>query len=727
MVVLKGVEEKMAECLPAPPKTGRKHRRKCIDLPQFMAYCEAPDMREHLQCSVCLDVFNDPVTTPCGHNFCKTCLTACWEHSQEYRCPYCKGTFIQRPDLKFNVALKAIVQLFEKNPEGLSTAGEPLSDELQCSICLDVLDNPVTTPCGHSFCKTCLTACWEHSQVYRCPYCKGTFIQRPDLKFNVALKVIVQLFEKNPEGLSTAGEPLSDELQCSICLDVLDNPVTTPCGHSFCKTCLKKCWDISQNCTCPVCIETFNKRPDLKCNTGLKAIVEVFEKNSGSGGYIIRCDVCKHRKTIRSCLDCCGTFCDIHLEPHFSIPVLKKHKLINPVENLQDYICQKHERPLEMFCKDDQTYLCLLCARDHMPHKTVIEQKTGERKNQLRSTQDKLQKMIQSRTKKIQEIRHSLETRKRNTKKEIADCVELFTSVIHSIERCQSELLDLMDQKQKAAEDHAEDLMKELEQEITELKRRDTELEQLSHTENHLYLQQIYPSLCSPLNSRNWTQISFNTHQSMKTLWKALAQLQETLNEKLSETVLKGMQQYAVDITLDPETAHPELILSPDGKQVRHENIKLNLPDNPQRFDDCLSILGKERFSTGRFYYEVHVTGKTKWNLGVVRESINRKGDVIMSPENGYWVLCLRDGGDYWVVAHPSVFLSLRVKPQKVGVFVDYEEGLVSFYDVESRSHIYLYTGQSFLDKILPYFCPCNNDEGTNFPPLIIYPIRHTK
>lgn len=84
-----------------------------------MAYCDAPDMHEHLQCSVCLDVFNDPVTTPCGHNFCKTCLTACWVQSQDYRCPYCKGTFIQRPDLKFNVTLKAIVQLFEKNPEGI--------------------------------------------------------------------------------------------------------------------------------------------------------------------------------------------------------------------------------------------------------------------------------------------------------------------------------------------------------------------------------------------------------------------------------------------------------------------------------------------------------------------------------------------------------------------------------------------------------------------------------
>ncbi|XP_065104767.1 E3 ubiquitin-protein ligase TRIM39-like [Paramisgurnus dabryanus] len=525
--------------------------------------------------------------------------------------------------------------------------------------------------------------------------------------------------------MASCSSLLTEDLQCSVCLEVFTDPVTTPCGHNFCKNCLTTSWENTDRYQCPLCKETFYKKPNLKINTSFRDIAEQFKKITfNSLTEKIRCDVCKHRKALKSCLDCCGTFCDVHLEPHYSIPMLKKHKLINPVENLQEYICQKHERPLEMFCKDDQTYICLLCARDHMTHNTVpIEQKTGERKNQLRRAQEKLQKMIQSRTQKIQEIKHSLDLRKKNTEKEKIDCVELFTALIHSIERCQSELLEVMDQKQKTAETHAEDLIKELEQEINELKLRDTELENLSHTKNHIHL--LHTS--RPLNSRNWTRISFNTHQSMKTMWKALAQLQETLNEKLNHTVLKGMQQYAVDVTLDPDTAHHELILSHDGKQVRHENIQQNLPDNPERFDDCLSVLGKEGFTTGRFYYEVHVTGKTKWNLGVVRESINRKGDVIISPENGYWVLCLRDGGDYWVVANPSVYLSLRVKPQKVGVFVDYEEGLVSFYDVDSGSHVYLYTGQSFSDKLLPYFCPCNNDEGANFSPMIIPPIKHLK
>ncbi|XP_051985749.1 zinc-binding protein A33-like [Xyrauchen texanus] len=522
---------------------------------------------------------------------------------------------------------------------------------------------------------------------------------------------------------------LTEDLQCSVCLDVFTDPVTTPCGHNFCKTCLKTSWENKEYYQCPLCKEVFHRKPNLKINTSFRDIADQFKNircDVVSGE--VTCNVCKHRKAIKSCLDCCGTFCDIHLEPHYTIPVLKKHKLIDPVENLEDYICQKHERPIELFCRDDQIYVCLICARDHLTHNTVpIEQKSGEGKNQLRRTQEKLQKMIQKRTKKIQEIKHSLDLRKKNTEKEKSDSVELFTAMIRSIERCQTELLDVMEQKQKAAENQAEEIIKELEQEITELKRRDTELEQLSHTEDHLHLLQIDPSLCSPLNPRNLTQISFNIYQSTMILWKALAQLQETLNDKLSETVLSGMQQYAVDVTLDPDTAHPNLILSNHGKQVRHENIKLNLPDNPERFDDCLSVLGKEGFSSGRFYYEVHVTGKTKWNLGVARESINRKGEITMSPENGYWVLCLREEGDYWAVGNPSVFVSLRVKPQKVGVFVDYEEGLVSFYDVESKCHIYLFTGQSFSNKLYPYFCPCNNDEGTNFSPLIISPIKHIK
>ncbi|KAL0166867.1 hypothetical protein M9458_038711, partial [Cirrhinus mrigala] len=153
---------------------------------------------------------------------------------------------------------------------------------------------------------------------------------------------------------------------------------------------------------------------------------------------------------------------------------------------------------------------------------------------------------------------------------------------------------------------------------------------------------------------------------------------------------------------------NPYLILSDDGKQVRYGDNKQKLPDNPKRFNRYGIVLGKEGFSSGRFYFEVQVKGKTEWNLGVARESIDRKGE---SPNNGYWTVVLRNGNEYKACASPSVSLSLRVKPQRVGVFVDYEEGLVSFYDVESSSHIYSYTGQSFTDQLYPYFSPCPNDK----------------
>ncbi|XP_058636273.1 pyrin-like [Onychostoma macrolepis] len=285
----------------------------------------------------------------------------------------------------------------------------------------------------------------------------------------------------------------------------------------------------------------------------------------------------------------------------------------------------------------------------------------------------------------------------------------------------------MMEEQQKAAEKQEQELIEELEQEITELKMRNTELEQLSHTEDHLHLLQIHSSLCSPRNTRNWPEISMKTHESLETLRRALNQLKDTIDDKLTQTVsteLKWMQQYAVDVTLDPDTAHPELILSDDGKQVRHGDITQRLLDKPERFDPCPCVLGKEGFSSGRFYFEVQVKGKTKWTLGVARESINRKGQITLSPSDGCWTVFLRNGDEYEACDDPRVSLSLRVKLQRVGVFVDYEEGLVSFYDVESSSHIYSFTAQSFTEKLYPYFNPCTNEGGKNSSPLIITPVN---
>ncbi len=182
-----------------------------------------------------------------------------------------------------------------------------------------------------------------------------------------------------------------------------------------------------------------------------------------------------------------------------------------------------------------------------------------------------------------------------------------------------------------------------------------------------------------------------------------------------------------MDVTLDPDTAHPNLILSDDGKQVRDGDIRQKLPDTPKRFGYCFGVLGKEGFSSGRCYFEVQVKGKTGWDLGVVGESINRKGTFALSPSDGYWTVWLRYGDEYKACDDDLVSLSLRVEPQRVGVFVDYEEGLVSFYDVESSSHIYSFTDQSFTEKLFPYFNPSLNYGGKNSSPLIITPVNYNK
>ncbi|XP_047677670.1 E3 ubiquitin-protein ligase TRIM21-like isoform X2 [Tachysurus fulvidraco] len=483
---------------------------------------------------------------------------------------------------------------------------------------------------------------------------------------------------------------LFDQLLCPICMDVLTDPVTTPCGHNFCKSCLTLCWDKNQHCQCPLCNQIFTKRPELKFNTTQREVIDHFKTKRGSDKPEVLCDACSGEKlkALKSCLDCGLSFCKIHLEPHYHVPKLKKHKLINPVENLEANICQKHER-------------------------------------------------VQDRLKKIEEIQHSVEQSKRSTEKEKADIVEVFTALIRSFERSQAELPGMMEEKQKVAEMQAEGLIKELEQEISVLKIRDTELEQLSHTEEHLHLLQIYSSMCSPPHTKNWTEISIKTDVSGDTVRTALSQLQQTQNEKLTKLVndklketvstdLKWIQQYAVDVTLDPDTANPCLILSADGKRVRDGDKPQNLPDTPQRFCTCLCVLGNQSFCSGRFYYEVEVRWKSSWDVGVATENINRKGEITLTPEDGFWAVALRNKYRYKACAGPSVPLTLRERVEVVGVFVDYEEGLVSFYDVKSRSHIYSFTGQTFTEKLYPYFSPGFNNGGKNSTPLIISPVFKT-
>uniref|UniRef100_A0A3Q3KGG0 B30.2/SPRY domain-containing protein n=1 Tax=Monopterus albus TaxID=43700 RepID=A0A3Q3KGG0_MONAL len=204
---------------------------------------------------------------------------------------------------------------------------------------------------------------------------------------------------------------------------------------------------------------------------------------------------------------------------------------------------------------------------------------------------------------------------------------------------------------------------------------------------------------------------------------RGLAELLHTIKEM--QIPIETVQHNAVDVTLEPDTANPWLTLPDDGKQVKFGDENKNLSDNPKRFSYYASVLGKQSFTSGRFYYEVQVKGKTKWDLGVVRESINRKGPITINPTAGYWTLSLRTNNEYKALSDPRVHLSLKSKPGKVGVFVDYEGGLVSFYDADAAALIYSFIGCPFTERLYPFFNPCNNDGGRNALPLIIYPFHN--
>ncbi|XP_010776213.1 LOW QUALITY PROTEIN: E3 ubiquitin-protein ligase TRIM69-like [Notothenia coriiceps] len=532
-----------------------------------------------------------------------------------------------------------------------------------------------------------------------------------------------------------------DQFLCPICLDLLIDPVTTPCGHNFCKNCITKHWYISAKCKCPMCNKMFDKKPEMRINTFISGMVAQFrqsakQKASSSSAASeqqvfkpgeVPCDVCTETKlkALKSCLVCLTSYCETHLEPHLKMSGLKRHQLIGPVENLEDRMCPKHDKPLELFCKTDQTCVCMLChVSDHKMHDVVpLKEGYEGEKAALGKTEAEIWQMIEEKQQRIRKVQRNVNYSEKHAEEEIELGVQVFTTLMQYFNRNMASLINTIEEKQKTIQKQAEDFIKELEQEISELKKRSSEVKQVIHSEDHLHFLQNVPSLKVAPPTKDWAEFSIPPSSYEGTVVRAVVQLEETLSKAMKERIeadLKAFQRYAVDVTLDPDTAHPKLILSDDGKQVSHGDVKKNLPDNPERFSHSIYVVGKQSFSSGRFYVEVQVKEKTRWTLGVARESINRKENIPLSPEEGYWTISLRNGNEYSALIVPPVSLSLKSRPQKVGVFVSYSEGLVSFYDVEAPALIYSFTGCSFTEELFLYFGPCPNDGGKNSAPLII-------
>ncbi|CAL8284651.1 unnamed protein product [Arctogadus glacialis] len=530
-----------------------------------------------------------------------------------------------------------------------------------------------------------------------------------------------------------------ENFSCSICLDVFSSPVTTACGHNFCRTCITKFWDEQVQYKCPVCNEIFHTRPDLRVNTFLSELaaqirttVRVKEQPCVEPAEV-PCDVCTgtQQKAVKSCLVCFTSYCQTHLEPHQRVARLRKHRLVEPMDRLEDRMCQKHDRLLELFCQTEQVCVCQFCkVEDHKSHPVVPLKEEYEVKTvQLGQIEAEVPQKIQERKQKIKEIKDTVELSNKDADRAIAHGGQVFTALIGCVEKGRDEFNQTVQEKLKFTVKRAKDLIQELEQEIEDLTNRSSEVKRLSHTEDHLHFLQTFRSLKDPPPTRDWTKVEVRPPSYVGTLRRSLDQLEETLNMEMKklpdDAELKRVQQYEVDVTLDPDTAHPTLILSEDGKQVHDGDVWKILPDNPKRFTYYTFVLTRQSFSSGRFYFEVQVKDKTAWWLGVARESIDREGETECTPETGYWTLWYDKDGLVFN-DNPDVRLPLRAELQKVGVFVDYDEGLVSFYDVEARVHIYSATGCTFTEPLYPILNPYLHEEGRNSAPLIISPVNQT-
>lgn len=545
--------------------------------------------------------------------------------------------------------------------------------------------------------------------------------------------------------MATCGSVLSEEqLLCPICLDLFNQPVSTPCGHNFCGDCIQGYWQSTDLCLCPICKHKLHKRPELKVNTFIAGVAAQFRKSREQNNdpslmdqtsRKVSCDVCVGKKVpaFKSCLDCLASFCETHLEPHHILGTFKKHHLIDPMMNMQERVCMKHEQLLELFCNTDKTYICQICMKeDHADHHTVpIEDESRKIREKIGEINAEVEKMIKGRVQKMDLIQEAIELSRINSDAEAEDSLLVFAKLFQLIQRDQTDVMEVINAKQKQVERNAKGVILELEQEINELRQRSNELEHLSSIKDNLYLLKSFPALSKLPATKEWCDTLVESALYVGTLRRAVRRVASCLDEtvkgevkRLCATEFQRARQFAVNVTLDPDTAHPKLVLSENKKQVYHSDVALNVPDTPKRFYPCISVLGKEGFSSGRLYFEVLVKGKTEWDIGVGRESMNRKGGNTLNPENGYWALGMRTPKSYWALSSTPIPVHLVHMPQKIGVYVDMEGGQVSFYNVDSASHIYSFTGYSFNERLFPYFNPRRNHGGVNSSPLIISPVN---
>uniref|UniRef100_A0A8C8S5G1 Zinc finger protein RFP-like n=1 Tax=Pelusios castaneus TaxID=367368 RepID=A0A8C8S5G1_9SAUR len=442
---------------------------------------------------------------------------------------------------------------------------------------------------------------------------------------------------------------LQEETTCPICLEYFTDPVSLDCDHNFCRACITQHWEGSQTASCPQCQQTFSGR-NLKPNRQLRTIVEV-------------------ARGLR-------------------LQSLREAEI--------EGLCEKHREALKLFCKEDEIPICWVCDRskEHQDHTVIPAEEVAEEFKEkiqahlktLREEREKLLECKVSREKRNQE-----NLRKTQTKRQ--KIVSEFQQLRQFLEEQERLLLAQLEELDKEMVKFQTENITKLSAEISRLSELISEMEgKLKYNNMKLFL-----SRCGKGNFQQPEEISPDLEKGLSDFSQKVTPLIPA-SARLSSAP-NALILPPVTVTLDPDTAHPQLVPSEDGKHVRWGHTCQDLPNNLERFDTAPCVLGREGFTSGRHCWEVEVGGGRCWGVGVARECVRRKGEISYSPEEGIWAV-VRWGDQFWALTSPETPLPQSRVPSRIRVCLDCDWGQVMFFGAGDEAPIFTFPPGAFTSML---------------------------